>query len=103
MLSENEEIVFNWHFPAGTFDKRMSAKELVPFIIKHMPAILPFFTGRVYAEFKAMFLKLATTPEDKLDEILPWIRSIIQTEEDDLIKLSIGAKYVEEAPRVFYI
>ena len=95
-------IVFKWHFPRGTFDARMSAKEIAPFLLGHMPAIVPLLSDhpRVAAEFQSMLVKLATSREEVLDEVLSWIQPMIRTESDDLIVLNIRERRVFTPPTV---
>jgi hypothetical protein len=90
-VDDGKPHVFKWHFPRGTFEKRMSAYEIAAFILPHMPSIATFFTGRVRAEFDAMLVALATSPAMALNRVLPWIKPVIRTEDDDIIELCIGA------------
>lgn len=87
-------VRFAWHWPRGTFDKRMSALEIAAFVLPHMPSILPFFSGhpQVHAEFQAMLNRLTTWPVQVLDEVVPWIRRLDYTEEDEILQLDVGAK-----------
>lgn len=98
-------ITFKWHFPRGTLSKRMSALELTEFIIFHMPGVLPLLGGagneRVQSHFEAMLVTLATTPKDKLDELLPWIKSVCRQEDDDVIEMRIDAKETEAGKLYF--
>lgn len=98
------EISFHWHWPRGTFEPRMSALEIAAFLMPHMPSVLPFFSGhpRVYAEFQAMLVRLASSPTEALDEVLSWIQPVVRTQADDLIVLNIRAKAVlSKAPTTF--
>jgi hypothetical protein len=83
--------VFRWHWPRGTFEKRMSAYEIASFLLPHMPSVATFFTGRIRAEFDAMLVVLATSQKTAIDEVLPWIKPVIRTEDDDIIELCVGA------------
>lgn len=56
-----------------------------------MPTVATFFTGRIRAEFDAMLVVLATSPKTAIDEVLPWIKPVIRTEDDDIIELCVGA------------
>lgn len=98
---DGQAIVFKWHWPRGTFEKRMSACEIATFLMPHMPSVATFFTGRVRTEFDAMLTTLITSPKTAIDQVLPWIKPVLKTEEDDIIELSIGALHVEEAPKIF--
>lgn len=93
---DGKPITFKWHFPRGTFDKRMSAREIAPFVIQQMQSILAhglFETQpRAAAEFQAMLFKLALTPLEALDELCSWIRPLIGEEPDDIIYLSLFDK-----------
>jgi hypothetical protein len=88
---DGKATVFRWHWPRGTFEKRMSAYEIAAFILPHMPSVATFFTGRIRAEFDAMLVVLATSPKTAIDEVLPWIKPVIRTEDDDIIELCVGA------------
>lgn len=99
---DGEKIIFKWHFPRGTFEKRMSAYEIATFLMPHMPSVATFFNGRVRAEFDAMLVTLATSPKLALDQVLPWIKPVIRTEDDDIIELSITALH-DEAPKYFQL
>ena len=85
-------ITFKWHWPRGTFDKRMSAVELATFVMPHMPSVLPFLSEhpRVYQEFQAMLIRLATWPQAELDRLTTWIKPVVRTEEDDIVFMQIN-------------
>ncbi len=92
-IDDGSEIIFNFHLHRGELDPRMSAYEMAPIVIKHMSGIinqgiLDNFP-RAKAEFDAMRMLLIKTPPDKLDELLPWMRSLTRTEEDDVIRMSL--------------
>lgn len=95
-------VRFAWHWPRGTFDKRMSALEIAAFVLPHMHALLPFFTNhpQVHAEFQAMLNRLVSWPVQVLDEVVPWIRRLDYTEEDEILQLDVGAK--EVPPRTVF-
>lgn len=102
---DGTDIAFKWHFPYGTLKPRMSGLELAIFVLHHMQYILPLLTGhpRIKVEFEAMMVKLATAPKQAIDELLPWIRSVTQEEEDDVIHMSLFDKTQQpEGPR-FYV
>src|SRR4051812_20269120 len=94
-LDDDEDVRFLWHWPRGTFEKRMSAFDLAAFILPHMPHILPLLVGhpRIQREFEAMLVVLATSPKDAIDRVLPWIRSVVRTQDDDLIEMQFGARW----------
>lgn len=97
-------VTFQWHWPRGTFDARMSALELAEFLMPHMPHVLPFFVGhpRVYAQFEAMMIRFATWPKEALDELATWVKPVVRTGEDDLIELAIhNLQPQPAAPKVF--
>lgn len=100
---DGKPVTFFWHWPRGTFDARMSAYEIAKFIIPHMPSILPFLgiNSRAYHEFKLMTDKLILSPETEIDQMLPWIKTLVKTGEDDLIELCIGNKVI--TPRTQFI
>lgn len=100
IIDDGEPIIFQWHFPRGTFESRMSAFEIATFILPHMPFILPLLSGhqRIQREFESMMLVLAISPRAAIDEVLPWIKSVIHTEEDDIICLQFGAIKLESGP-----
>lgn len=62
-------IIFKWHWPRGTFSKRMSAYEIAEFILPHMPNIVPLLSGhpRVQSEFKIILSLLAEPINYKVD------------------------------------
>lgn len=104
---DGKPVVFKWHWPRGTFDKRMSAYEIAAFLMPHMPSILPLLDKqnhpRVYAEFEAMLLMLATSPLSAIDRVLPWIQPVLRTEEDELIVLNLFAQVdCEPTKKIFY-
>ena len=105
-VDDNGPITFKWHFQRGILQKRMSGLELARFIIEHMPHVLPFFAGhpRVHAEFQALLIKIATSPKEVLDSIIPWIRSVTRTEEDDIIHLSLFDNTIQpDGPKYFVL
>lgn len=81
----------------------MSAYEISSFILPHMPNILPFFSEspKIYAEFQAMLVMLATNSKKAIDELLPWVKSVTRTEADDIIEMQLFAKEVEPGPKYF--
>lgn len=87
-------VIFNWHWPRGTFDERMSALELAAFVMPHMPSVLPMLAGdpKIQAEFLILLMKLATTPANVLDEVVPWIKSVVRTSDNDTIQMDLRAK-----------
>lgn len=95
-----DDHVFLWHFPRGTLEPRMSAYELGLVLLPKMPGVVQFLPdGRIREEFIAILMNLATNPKSVLDEILPWIKPVVRTEESDVIEMCITAKHVDEAPR----
>lgn len=102
-MDDGEPVTFKWHFPRGTFEPRMSAFEIAAFILPHMPSILPLLSGheRIQRDFETMMLLLVTSPRRAIDEVLPWIRSVMHTEEDDIIHLELGATHVDPGPVYF--
>lgn len=89
-------ISFKWHFPRGMLSKNMSGYELAEFVLKHMAAVIGMGLikdhPRVEKEFEAMFVKLATSPKEVLDNLLSWIRVEWRKEEDDIIHMSLFDK-----------
>ncbi len=72
----------------------MSALEIATFILPHMPSIFPLLEDhpKVQAEFGNLLMRLVTFPKSILDEVVPWIKTVIRTEENDIIELDIGSK-----------
>jgi len=91
----SETVCFRWHWPRGTFDRRMSALEIAQFIMPHMPSILPLLSDhpQVHREFETLMYRLILWPQQVLDEVKPWIRRVEhQEEEDEILVLDLGAK-----------
>ena len=91
----SDSVQFRWHWPRNLLQKRMSALELAEFILPHMPSILPLLSDhpKVYAEFQILLMRLVTWPKSQvLDELLPWIKTVIRGEEDDIIVMDLGSK-----------
>lgn len=88
---DGDTITFKFHLPRGTLDPRMSAYELCEFLLPHMPYIVPLLSGnaRVRSEFEAMTVLLATSPKAAIDRLLPWVKSVTRTEEDDIVSLNL--------------
>jgi len=104
---DGKPITFHWHWPRGTFDPRMSAYEIAEFILPHMGAIVGMGLlhkhPRVEFEFRAMLQMLSEIQTDEaqqsrlvrkrreiIDRILPWIKPVVHTADDDLIEMSIS-------------
>lgn len=100
-------ITFNWHWPRGTFDERMSALEIAAFLLPHMPAILSMrllkSQPRVEQEFQAMLVRLATWPKEALDELCTWVKPVVRTSEDDLIQMEIGCKVPQPDGPTYFV
>lgn len=92
----NSKIRFQWHFPPGTFEPRMSGWEIADFLLDHWPYVLPFMSQypRVYAEFQAMMHMIILSPREVIDRILTWIKPVLDPskEHDDLIILELFAE-----------
>lgn len=92
----NSKIRFQWHFPVGTFDPRMSGWEIADFLLGHFPYVLPFMSPypRVYSEFQAMMHMIILSPRDVIDRVLSWIKPVLDPakELDDLIVLELFAE-----------
>lgn len=101
----NDAVTYNWHWPKGTFDKRMSAREIAPFIIGHMPSIVPLLSDHpnIQAQFQALLVRLATWPQDALDELATWIKPRIGVGEDDLIELNLFSKEPQPVGKSFFL
>jgi hypothetical protein len=101
----NEEIVYRWHWPKGTFDKRMSALEIAMFVMPHMPFIVPLLSDspNIQAQFRAMLVRLATWPAEALDELTTWIKPRIGIGDDDLIELNIKSKEPQPTGTLFFL
>ncbi len=111
---DGSPVVFRWHWPRGTFAKRMSARELAVFLLPHMPSVAGMFSDnpRIHAEFLVILQKCLrvevhpTTGAQKWvvsapDEVLPWIQTAYRTEEDDVVVLSLGCKDAKYPKRAF--
>ncbi len=106
---DGEPITFEWHFPPGTFDARMSALEIAAFILTQMVPIMGLLTHfknpRIVQDWQVMYLRLALWPEQVLDEMLPWIRTE-RTEtptDDQLIVLDLGNRKIAVGPSHFVL
>jgi hypothetical protein len=101
----DEDILFKWHWPVGTFDLRMSAWEIARFVLPHMASILPFFSHspRVYVHFKALLDRLLYWPKEVTDEVVPWIRRVEHCEPDEILILHIRAHDLPPAPAHFVL
>ncbi len=91
-----DTVQFRWHWPRGTFDRRMSALEIAAFIVPHMSAILScnLFGGhpKIQTEWAALLERFVTWPAQVLDEVKPWVRRIDHNEADEILLLDLGAK-----------
>jgi hypothetical protein len=98
--SHDEDIVFRWHWPRGTFDLRMSAWEIASFVLPHMASILPFFARhpRTYLHWQTLLDRLLRWPMEVIDEVVPWIRRVEHCEPDEILVLQIGARELPAAP-----
>lgn len=103
--NDAQEIRFKWHFPRGTLRSKMSAYELSTFLMPHMPYVLPFFKDhpKVYAEFEAMLVMLATTPREALDRLVPWIKSVCRTSDFDYVVLCLSDKKPEVSTKKYFV
>jgi hypothetical protein len=91
---DGKAITFNWHFPIGRLEAKMSALELAYFTLQHMNDVIAcgLFLDhhpRVQDQFVRMFLKLAMTPKVYVDDALSWIR-VEKGEFDDIIYMDIS-------------
>ena len=103
---DGEPVTFKWHFQRGLLKPRMSGYELASFVIHHMFGILSMglFDNhpRVKSDFEAMAVLLTTSPKKAIDRILPWIRTVYHTEEDDIIHMSLFDNTPQpEGPKYF--
>ncbi len=113
----SDHVRFCWHFQRGLLNRRMSALELASFILHHMGPILGLLTpnpneppGRmrqlhwqVYTEFLALYYRLLQWPETVLAEVVPWLRTLPDAEEDSLIEMNLGAKEIQIGPSHFVL
>lgn len=99
----SDDHVFRFMFPRGTLEPRMSAMELSAFLLPHLPHIIPLLSKYLHIQFdlKRMYEKLATSPKEVLDEILPWIQPAVREAESDVIIMRIKATHVPETRRVY--
>lgn len=88
---DGKPVVFRWHLPRHTLSKRMSGFELAIVLGQHLPAILPFLSNspRAHAEMDAMVSWIYSRPRIVSDRVLPWIRSMVRTQEHDIVQLSL--------------
>lgn len=102
---DGKPIVFKWHFPRGTFERRMSAYELAEFVLPHMPSISPLLSHhpRIKAEWDAMLAMLITQPRLVIDQVASWIKPVLRTQEADIIELCLFADKIDEAPRAYFV
>lgn len=101
--SQGDDLVIKWHWPRGTFDARMSAYEMALILVPHMTFISPYIQDKVIREeFDAMLVLLATSPRRIIDEILPWIRPTIRTDDNDIVVLQLSNKFIDPAPKKIY-
>src|SRR5262245_32843820 len=100
---DGEAVTFLWHWPRGTFERRMSARELAAFLLPQLPFVLPLLSDhpRVYAEFRALLVRLASWPAAALDEVVRWCKPRIQEGPDDLIELNLRGAPAPPGPRHF--
>lgn len=100
-----EQITFRWHLPRGTLQSRMSALELAEFLVPHMPAVLPLFADhpRVYAEWQAMLLMLVTQPRSVIDRLVPWMKSVTRTSDNDIVEMNLNAVAPQAAGKVYFL
>ena len=104
-MDDGKPVTFKWHWPRGTFDRRMSAYEIAEFILPHMRAILGMGIladhPRIVQEFGIMY-RLLESPvlvdaelaklaqKSLIDKILPWIKPVVGDGPDDIIEMSIS-------------
>lgn len=91
----NDFNSYHFHLPRGTLEKRMSALELCQVLGPHLLGVLPVLgtfesDPTVYAEFAAMVTLLYSNPQAAVDRVLPWIKSVTRTGDDDIVCLSLG-------------
>lgn len=89
-----EEVIFRWHWPRGTFDERMSALEIAAIVIKQMPAICGQLSiwPETHIQFQALLNRIIQWPAEALNEVVPWIRSVVRHRDGDYVELSLFAK-----------
>lgn len=82
----------------------MSAYELGLVLLPKMQGVAQFLPpGKIRNEFMAIVTTLATSPKTALDEIVPWIKPVVRTEESDIIEMCITAKHMDEAPDKIFV
>ena len=81
----------------------MSAYEIASFVLPHMPSISPLLAHhpRVKAEWDAMLVMLATSPREVIDRIVPWIKPLIRTDENDILEMNLFAPEIDDGPKYF--
>lgn len=103
--SDDEPILFRWHFPRGTLDRHMSALELTIFLLPHMEHIAPFLLKwpKAYQEWVIMLHRLVNTPAAILDDLVPWMRIRLADEADSIVELSLSIYLVQESMGTSFI
>lgn len=98
-----DQITVRWHLPRGALQPRMSAYELAEILVPHMVAVLPVFSDhpRVYAEWQAMLLMLVTQPRATIDRLVPWMKSVTRTSDNDIIEMNLNAVAPQAAGKVY--
>jgi hypothetical protein len=97
---DGSPVEFKWHFPRGTLAKRMSALELLGFLLGHMDGVASLLSAhpRVHREFLLLKERFLTWPRDRLDEVQGWAQSHVRREEDDIVYLRLGGVYDGPSP-----
>jgi hypothetical protein len=103
-MDDGTPITFRWHWPRGTFDRRMSAREIAVFVLPFMPAMVGLLRApRIQRDFLELIHRLVFWPTEALDEVVPWIRRLDYTEEDEILLLDLNAREVPTGPIHFVL
>lgn len=85
---------YEFVFPRGLLEKRMSALELAQFLGPHLLGVLPILQihedPTIYGEFAAMVTLLYSNPTAAVDRLLPWIKSVVREGDCDKVSISLG-------------
>jgi hypothetical protein len=82
----------------------MSGKELAEFLLPHMHAIVPFLADhpKIQTAWLALLKRMALFESQyQFDELLPWIRSVVRAEQDDVIELNLTCVEPQTGPTYF--
>ncbi len=91
-----EAVTFRWHWPVGTFRRRMSAAMLVKLATPEILARIANIDGLVPGT--EIYDRVERQRKEAIDHVVPWIRRVERCEEDEILELNIGATQVPSGP-----